>query len=70
MAEAADIASELEELQRQEALAKRGQTNSLASATWCIDCDEVIPHKRRKLLPGVQRCVDCAAIEEKRARWA
>lgn len=68
MADDADIASELEEMQRQASLAGMKQTILLPSATWCTDCDEVIPHKRRKLLPGVQRCVDCATRQEKRAR--
>lgn len=25
----------------------------------CIECDESIPELRRKLVPGVQRCVPC-----------
>lgn len=30
------------------------------SLTFCADCDEEIPEKRRKAIPGVKLCIDCA----------
>lgn len=29
------------------------------SLQYCIDCDEEIPEKRRLVLKGVERCVEC-----------
>jgi phage/conjugal plasmid C-4 type zinc finger TraR family protein len=48
-------------------LAKRTQaTPSRPSATQCIECDIVIPEKRRQFLPGVQLCVECRTLMERR----
>lgn len=35
------------------------------SATFCEECGDPIPEKRRGLLPGVQHCVDCQSMLEK-----
>lgn len=61
----ADRASELEELQREEALGRRRRFIG-KSATWCDECGEVIPHRRRKALPGVRLCIECQRQEERR----
>lgn len=34
------------------------------SAFVCEECETPIPEKRRLVLPGVQCCVDCQAINE------
>ena len=38
------------------------------SATHCEDCGAPIPAKRRKAVPGVQLCVDCQDMKEKRGK--
>lgn len=35
-----------------------------ASALFCEDCDTAIPEQRRKIIPGVQRCIECQEINE------
>ena len=37
------------------------------SLTECAECGEEIPEKRRKALPGVKLCVECAAEHQGRA---
>ena len=36
------------------------------SATKCIDCDALIPKARRWAVPGCQRCVECASVQERK----
>lgn len=36
------------------------------SAQSCQECGNEIPQARRDALPGVQHCVDCAAVRERR----
>lgn len=70
-----DRASELEQKQRDIALMKHHANSALGnardwrklSAKWCcaVGCGERIPDERRKAIPGVQRCVDCAHDLEK-----
>lgn len=38
------------------------------SSSICDDCGNIIPEKRRQLLPGVRLCVDCQLIAEKAKR--
>jgi phage/conjugal plasmid C-4 type zinc finger TraR family protein len=46
-------------------LAKRTTPQpSRPSAKQCIECDNDIPEKRRKLMPGVQLCVECKTLSE------
>ena len=65
-----DRASELEEQQRAQALAKHRRAMELQAALGeaieCEDCGIVIPLKRRELVPGCCTCVDCQAIREGR----
>lgn len=64
MADAADIASEIEEMARTEAIAATQRVrSSCTSRTYCIDCDEVIPHRRRAL-GGIVRCIGCQEFVE------
>lgn len=70
MADIADKANELAQMQLQISLAKHKPmaTDWRLSATTCEDCDEAIPLARRKALPGVQICVSCQSIVESRTR--
>ena len=35
---------------------------SRPSLEFCEDCDDTIPQKRRELVPGCTRCVECAEV--------
>ena len=64
MADNADAAQEYTD-----ALIERGvriiQANFTAvSLTHCEECDEVIPPRRRELIPGVTTCVTCQSRRE------
>ncbi|MEG0867111.1 MAG: TraR/DksA family transcriptional regulator [Hafnia sp.] len=64
MADAADVAQEYTD-----ALVERGvrtvQANfTSVSLTHCEACDEVIPPRRRELIPGVTTCVTCQSRRE------
>lgn len=43
---------------------KATRTQQAPSAFWCVDCDTPITELRRKIIPGVQRCIECQEIEE------
>ena len=51
------------EVQRK--LQKQAQT---PSAEDCEDCGETIPEQRRTLIPGVQKCVSCQELLDKRKK--
>lgn len=65
MTDVFDRATEREEADRADALAAQNRRAGLAgktvndSAKICRLCEEPIPIKRRRALPGVQTCVDC-----------
>lgn len=65
MTDIADRATEREEENRADAMAKQSRMAGLAgktvkdSATHCGACGDRIPLKRRQAVPGVQTCVDC-----------
>ena len=40
------------------------------SETWCVECGEEIPEKRRAALPGVKRCVECQSGRDSALRSA
>ncbi|MDU8914129.1 DksA/TraR family C4-type zinc finger protein [Aestuariicoccus sp. MJ-SS9] len=50
----ASIAEELERM-------KARRTPVGESLSHCADCGEPIPEARRKALPGVKLCIDCAS---------
>ncbi|MDU4489752.1 MAG: TraR/DksA family transcriptional regulator [Klebsiella pneumoniae] len=68
MPEIIDQANELEELQREAAIAKCRINHAAVSATNCRDCGEEIPERRRELAAGCQRCVSCASDIELRLK--
>lgn len=47
--------------------AAREPNNS--TGAWCLDCDEVIPEKRRAAVPGCRRCIDCQIEFELHDNW-
>jgi phage/conjugal plasmid C-4 type zinc finger TraR family protein len=53
----APVEAEVEEIRR--ALAKRSLR---PSNTHCDDCDDEIPEKRRQLVAGCERCVECEEL--------
>lgn len=63
-----DSASEVEELQRNAALAAHRINWLAVSAVRCKCCDEELPEARRIAYPGCTMCVDCQADAEKRNR--
>ncbi|MGX7664395.1 TraR/DksA family transcriptional regulator, partial [Klebsiella pneumoniae] len=62
MPEIIDQANELEELQREAAIAKCRINHAAVSATHCRD------ERRRELVAGCQRCADCQEEEELRGK--
>lgn len=65
-----DHAQELEQRQREAALARQAAASRAlgASLTHCDDCGEEIPALRREKVPGCTRCVDCQTAIEKALR--
>lgn len=68
MADFADDASAVEELQRNAALSAHRINRDAVSATYCSDCGEDIPELRRMKVPGCQRCASCQQDEELRMK--
>ena len=66
MTDIVDLANDLVELRLQEAIASCPRHTG-PSATHCEECDDVIPERRRKALPGVQTCTFCQGLLESRA---
>lgn len=64
MSDAADLASDIEEERMANILANRPKAFVGVSATECEECSATIPEGRRKALPGVQTCVNCAQLNE------
>lgn len=59
MADFADDASAVEELQRNAALSAHRINRDAVSSTHCSDCGYAIPELRRVKVPGCQRCASC-----------
>ena len=62
-----DRAQQLEEMASEIAI-KKHRTFKAVSRVYCEDCDAPIPEKRRQLIPGVSRCVDCQQKYEMQQR--
>ncbi len=61
-------ASDLEQRQREDALAMQAARQPIgASLSHCQDCGEPISDKRRLCAPGCTRCVNCQNEYEKRS---
>jgi len=68
MADFADDASAVEELQRNAALSAHRINRDAVSATHCSDCGYAIPELRRAKVPGCQRCASCQQDSELRQK--
>lgn len=68
MADFADDASAVEELQHNAALSAHRINRDAVSAVKCEECGDRLPEARRKAYPGCTMCVDCQADAEKRNR--
>lgn len=68
MADFADDASAVEELQREAALSAHRINRDAVSATHCVECGEDIPELRRVKVPGCQRCASCQQDSELRQK--
>lgn len=68
MVDVVDVASEHAEylLQRHLEQHQRRAAGQVASAEFCMDCDEPIPALRREKVAGCQTCVECQAVREAR----
>lgn len=66
-----DRAQELEQLQRDTAIADaRSHAPHGHSEEFCEECGERIPDARREAIPGCTRCVDCQQdLELAHAMW-
>lgn len=53
-------------LQRHLERHQRRAAGQVASAEFCVDCEEPIPARRREKMPGCQTCVECQAVREAR----
>ena len=65
-----ELAQELEQLQREESLARQAESSRPrgGSLSHCCDCGDEIPPLRRKKVPGCTRCVGCKTVIEKALR--
>lgn len=68
MADFADDASAVEELQRNAALSAHRINRDAVSATHCEECGEDIPELRRVKVQGCQRCASCQQDSELRQK--
>lgn len=66
MADIIDSASEVEELQRNAALAAHRINRLAVSAIRCSDCGDPLTEERREASPGCTMCVSCQTDAE---RW-
>ena len=66
MADFADDASAVEELQRNAALSAHRINRDAVSAVKCEECGDKLPEARRKAYPGCTMCVDCQGVIELR----
>lgn len=61
-----DHAQELEQRQREEALAMQSARQATgASLSHCQDCGGLIPEKRRQCVASCTRCFHCQNLHEK-----
>lgn len=65
MADICDVASGYAEMELQRRITQARPKAAGESLTRCEDCGDKIPEKRRRLIPGVRKCVDCQAERER-----
>lgn len=64
MSDEADTAAALQAIANESAVAEHQRRTKVIRSTWCVECDELIPHQRRVL--GVCRCIGCQRVWEAR----
>jgi phage/conjugal plasmid C-4 type zinc finger TraR family protein len=69
MADLYDQAADVEQFQRDTALAAQRRTHNAqsdgAGSDECVNCGDTIPAARRAAVPNAARCVDCQAQKER-----
>lgn len=63
-----ELAADITEERIANAIKKITAKPARESATHCEGCGEAIPEKRRELVPGVELCVNCQALNEMKSR--
>ena len=64
----ADKASEIEKMNRAQALAARVRIPAAPGSAECEDCGDPIPEARRRAYPSATRCTECQALHERHAK--
>ncbi|EPR5073780.1 TraR/DksA family transcriptional regulator [Klebsiella pneumoniae] len=67
-AEIIDQANELAERRLEMTIQNMRINHAAVSATHCCDCRLAIPELRRKYVPGVTQCIDCAEYTERKSK--
>jgi phage/conjugal plasmid C-4 type zinc finger TraR family protein len=67
MADVIDAANDQVDYLLQVALERRQRpATGVASAEFCMDCDDPIPLRRQQTIEGCQTCVSCQGLREAR----
>lgn len=66
VADPLDVATNVQQIEITALVASHKPLYSGVSLEFCKLCDEPIPERRRKGLPGVDICVDCASAKERK----
>ncbi len=69
MADAADIANDIEQERINRILNNHRREQNQVSAIECEECGDPIPDARRFALPGVATCIHCQSLNEESAKW-
>lgn len=66
MPDLCDMAAELQQQEIDQALAR--MQRPVRDTRWfCVDCGDLIEHRRRRAVPGACRCVECQALHERQS---
>ncbi len=64
MTDPVDRAQQLEQEQRDRALARAKQHDVTTGSIYCEECGEPIPKARREAQPNAVRCIECQQFKE------
>lgn len=62
------VQDQIEDTLKDAVLRARAMTPSGESAEFCDDCGEVIPERRRQVLPGARTCAACQSTRDSTIR--
>lgn len=66
VADIIDMANDYAEKQLEHSLAQhKERAKDSVSSFYCVECNDVIPHRRRAAIKGVKTCVDCQNLKER-----